>query len=198
MQNLKLFAFAILGAGLLGIHVTTSTGCEASAEATGGGAGSGDAGTSAAGTSAAGTSAAGTGGTDAAGSGGSDAAGSGGSGGSGPTSGASLAAALKADAACQACLDGMTGTVKDGAGADVACDGVVGKCDADQTCQDYIASIKTAGEEGADTDPNCWTEAAGVALNGGNGLTNELTACAVATCGDKCGNLSFAAPTGCD
>lgn len=45
MQNLKLFAFAILGAGLLTVQLTTSTGCEASAEATGGSSGNGDAGT---------------------------------------------------------------------------------------------------------------------------------------------------------
>nr|MCU0658896.1 hypothetical protein [Polyangiaceae bacterium] len=89
-------------------------------------------------------------------------------------------------------------TAQDGGGQDVTCDGIIAKCDADQTCQDFIASAKDAGEQGADTDPNCWIEAAGVALNGGNTITNELTACAVAKCSDKCGNLSFTAPSGCD
>lgn len=194
MQNLKLFAFAVLGAGALAFGSLTSTGCEASAEATGGAAGdSGSAGTgNTAGTTAAGG--AGAGGA-AAGAGGA-AAGSGGS--TGNDSAALLSEALKGDMACATCLAGLKGMTKDGANADVNCDGIVGKCNGDQECQNFIASAKTAGADGMDTDANCWVEAGAIAVNGGNAVTQEMIACSVALCGTQCGGLTFTQPSGCD
>nr|MCU0656840.1 hypothetical protein [Polyangiaceae bacterium] len=125
MQNLKLLSFALLGAGLLGFHLTTLTGCEASAEATGGAAGSSDAGSGGSTTAGSGGSTAGTAGTagmagEAGMAGMAGEAGMAGSGGSagGPTStsGANFAAALKGDEMCKACIEGLSGTAQDGGG----------------------------------------------------------------------------------
>lgn len=189
MQNLKLFAFAVLGAGLLAINVTTTTGCEASAEATGGasgsdgGSGSGNtAGTSAAGTGGSGGAAAGSGGSGGSGGDSGGAAGSGG-GTTAPASAASLAKAYGTGDACSACLVKMTGksTQED----KIDCGAVLTACDADKGCADFIATLEDARTMKPTESPDCWTFTAISSTNNAPG--NDLAICTVEQCGKECG-----------
>lgn len=192
MQNLKLFAFAILGAGALAFNTVNTTGCEASAEATGGAAG--EAGAAGSTTAGSGGSAAGTAGAAGEAGAAGAAAGSGGSGGSGTSASAtSLAAALGTGDACSTCLGKLSGKNV----SDTDCTTALAKCDADvvsadnpNSCADFIATLATARTNDPTKSPNCWVESAGTAAS--NEAGQELLLCAAKAdadggCATACG-----------
>jgi len=115
-----------------------------------------------------------------------------------PSSAAKMADALQEGQACEACIAGLKGTVKDGSGGDVLCDSAVAKCDNDKTCQDFITFTKEAATSTGKADRNCWIDAASSALNGGNLSSYELITCMTVLCGTVCGDLSLSPPVGCE
>lgn len=186
MQIMKLAALAMFAASVLGFSTLTSTGCSSTDDTC-------DPATENCNT-------AGTLGDDdddnAGGSAGSAGSSNGGSAGSGANTGSDsaekFAAAVNGGSACQACIDGLSGSVQDAGGQTSNCAGVAAACDNDQACVNLISTANSERGSKPNSTPTCWLGKANeLVAESATATSDAFYACAVfGSCAASCGNLT--------